>query len=224
MTRTAPYTLLFVLGLCAILLVNCRSDSTKAALEISNSTENSSTKSEQQNTSRTESPKEELQLDSTTLEKSDSKPLDSKNSSTLIPKKAKDTKTGNSSKTTQTQKPQKVNRKKPKIRFEELTWNFGEITEGDIVEKKFKFTNIGNAPLQILSTSATCGCTMPSFPFLDIAPGESNVIGVTYNSVGKDGKQTPEVTVVSNTNPKVTTIKLQGFVRPKSANNENKGK
>jgi len=118
-------------------------------------------------------------------------------------------------------KPVKIySSKKPQIQFEELTWNFGEITEGDIIDKKFKFTNTGNAPLEIIATSATCGCTRPSFPFLDIAPGESNVIGVNYNSVGKDGKQHPEVTIESNTNPKITIIKLHGTVKPKPKKEE----
>ena len=109
-------------------------------------------------------------------------------------------------------KKKKIQR--PKIKFETLFWDFGELIEGDIVSKKFKFTNTGNGPLQILATGASCGCTTPSFPFLDIAPGDSNVIGVTYNSVGKLGLQNPEVTVESNTHPRKTTIKLRAFVRP----------
>ena len=113
-------------------------------------------------------------------------------------------------------KKKKVKPKKyPQIEFEELVWDFGEIIEGDIIEKKFKFTNTGNAPLEIIATSATCGCTRPSFPFLEIAPGETNVIGVNYNSVGKDGVQEPEVTIESNTEPKTTVIKLHGTVKPK---------
>ena len=120
--------------------------------------------------------------------------------------------------TSENKKPKKKkvkNKKRPKIEFEELVWDFGEIIEGDIIEKKFKFTNTGSAPLEIIATSATCGCTRPSFPFLEIAPGESNVIGVNYNSVGKDGEQDPEVTIESNTYPKTTTIKLHGIVKPK---------
>ena len=121
------------------------------------------------------------------------------------------------SQTTTEQAPtQRVVRKKPKIEFEELTWDFGRITEGDIVEKKFKFTNTGNAPLEIKAAEVTCGCTRPTIPFLDIAPGESNVIGVKYNSVGKDGLQNPTVTIESNTNPRTTTLKLTGFVMPKT--------
>lgn len=121
-------------------------------------------------------------------------------------------------------KPKKKKKKKSKakIEFEELVWDFGEITEGDIVSKKFKFTNTGTSPLQIKATSATCGCTTPSFPFLDIDPGDSNVIGVTYNSVGKDGHQTPEITVESNTTPKVTVLKLTGTVIQKKEEGKDK--
>jgi hypothetical protein len=106
-------------------------------------------------------------------------------------------------------------KKQAKIEFDELVWDFGEIIEGDIVEKKFKFTNTGNAPLEIIATSASCGCTRPSFPFLDIAPGDSNVIGVSYNSVGKDGIQNPEVTIESNTIARITILKIHGIVKPK---------
>ena len=121
-----------------------------------------------------------------------------------------------------TPKKKSTKAKKPKIQFEELVWDFGEITEGDIIKKNFMFTNTGNAPLEIIATSATCGCTRPSFPFLDIAPGESNKIGVTYNSVGKEGMQNPEVTVESNTEPKITIIKLRGTVKPKPKKEETK--
>ena len=112
-------------------------------------------------------------------------------------------------------KKKEIKKKRPQIEFDELVWDFGEIIEGDIIENKFKFSNTGNAPLEIIATSATCGCTRPSFPFLEIAPGESNFIGVTYNSVGKEGEQNPEVSIESNTEPNITVIKLQGVVNPK---------
>ncbi|MDF1695594.1 MAG: DUF1573 domain-containing protein [Saprospiraceae bacterium] len=110
--------------------------------------------------------------------------------------------------------------KKPKIEFEEVVWDFGEIEEGDIIEKKFIFKNTGSAPLEILSTSATCGCTRPSFPLFDTSPGETGTIGVQYNSVGKEGKQSPEVRIESNTSPKTTILKLQGVVIPKNKTRE----
>jgi len=101
------------------------------------------------------------------------------------------------------------------ITWDEQIHDFGEIVEGDVIHHSFKFTNTGHVPVEIKSASATCGCTRPSFPFITIGPGESNQISVTYNSVGKDGPQTPEITVEANTNPKLTVLKLKGTVKPK---------
>lgn len=126
-------------------------------------------------------------------------------------------------KTKTTKKPiKKTPIPKAKIEFEDMIWDFGEITEGDIVKKKFKFTNTGNAPLQIIGADASCGCARPTVPFLDIAPGESNEIGITYNSVNKEGVQKPEIIIESNTYPKHTVLKLSGTVKPKPKKEEKK--
>ncbi len=101
------------------------------------------------------------------------------------------------------------------ISFEQMSYDFGEITEGDVINHKFVFTNTSNVPLEIKSAKATCGCTHPNFPFITIAPGESNQIGVTYHSVNKDGEQTPEITIEANTQPTMTILKLHGTVTPK---------
>ena len=116
------------------------------------------------------------------------------------------------------QKPQKREVTKSslaKVRWQESIHDFGEIVEGDVINHSFKFTNTGNVPLEIKEAKASCGCTRPSFPFILIPPGESNQIGVTYHSVGKDGDQVAEVTVIANTEPKVTVLKLRGHVKPK---------
>jgi len=57
---------------------------------------------------------------------------------------------------------------------------------------------------------------------LDIAPGESNEIGIVYNSVNKDGDQKPEIIIESNTYPKHTVLKLFGTVKPKPKKEEKK--
>lgn len=107
-----------------------------------------------------------------------------------------------------------------KIEFEELFWDFGEITEGDIVKHDFVFRNVGNKPLQIIGADASCGCARPTIPFLDIAPGESGKIGITYNSVSKQGEQFPEIIIESNTTPKHHLIKLKGIVKKKAEESE----
>ena len=103
----------------------------------------------------------------------------------------------------------------PKVEFDEMSYDFGEITEGDIIKHNFTFTNTGKTNLSIEKATATCGCTKPSFPFIDIKPGETGYIGVTYNSVNKDGDQKPEITVFSNAIRKEITLSLMGSVKPK---------
>ena len=112
------------------------------------------------------------------------------------------------------EKPKKK-RKRSKISFEEKTWNFGELRDGDIVNHDFKFKNVGNAPLNIKNVTATCGCTQPSFPFLPVAPGEEGTISVTFNSTGKINEQRPTVTVITNGKPSIVKLNLEGMVRPK---------
>ncbi len=103
----------------------------------------------------------------------------------------------------------------PKISFKQAVYDFGEITEGDIIKHQFTFTNTGDKELEILSASASCGCTDPSYPFLGIPPGEEGVIGVTYNSVSKDGPQQAEVIIKTNATTQAYKLFLTGTVTSK---------
>ena len=100
----------------------------------------------------------------------------------------------------------------PMMRFAETIHSFDPIEEGEKVTHAFKFTNTGNAPLEITNAEVSCGCTYPSYPFLPIAPGESGQIEVTFNSKGKFGKQKPIVTIYTNTPEKQYKLMLEGEV------------
>lgn len=114
-------------------------------------------------------------------------------------------------------KKQKASAQKPMsiIKFDKPIFDFGEITEGDIIDHDFHFENTGNAPLQILEADATCGCATPEIPFLDIAPGQKSKIHVTYNSVNKEGYETPSITIKTNGAPTYYKLKLQGTIKPR---------
>jgi len=101
----------------------------------------------------------------------------------------------------------------PAIKFEEMKMSFDTIAQGDIIDYKFVFTNTGNAPLEIKSATATCGCTQPSYPFIPVEPNEQGHISVRYNSVGKEGKQTPEVSILTNIDKKEIILLMEGFVK-----------
>lgn len=111
---------------------------------------------------------------------------------------------------------------RPQIQFDKPVHEFGEITEGDIIKHEFAFKNTGKAELVIKSAKASCGCTNPSYPFIGIAPGETGFIGVTYNSVSKEGTQKPEVTIKTNVDDTSIVLYLSGVVLPKEEAEEKK--
>ncbi len=100
-----------------------------------------------------------------------------------------------------------------RIKFEETTFDFGKITENDIVEHEFKFKNVGNTDLIIKDAQVTCGCTTPTYSFLPIAPGKTSSIGVHFNSHNKIGTQRPTVTVVTNGRPATVKLYMEGDVK-----------
>jgi hypothetical protein len=103
------------------------------------------------------------------------------------------------------------------ITFEEDSYFFGEIEEGDLVKHTFKFQNDGDGTLIIKDATATCGCTRPDFPFVPIKPGETGDINVVFNSTGKVGPQKKAVTIFSNGQPRVKKVFLVGTVLAKKA-------
>ena len=115
---------------------------------------------------------------------------------------------------------QPVHIPKPIMVFEKTTHDFGELMEGEKYSHKYVFKNAGNADLQIKSASASCGCTQPSFPFLDIPPDEKGHIGVTYYSVGKEADQTATITVKGNFKQDSIVLFLTGTVLPKETEEE----
>ena len=87
----------------------------------------------------------------------------------------------------------------PVITFEEKTFDFGDIIQGEKVEHTFTFTNSGNEPLIITNVQVTCGCTTPKgWPREPIPPGGKGEITVAFNSTAKIGRQNKPVTIVSN--------------------------
>ncbi len=99
-----------------------------------------------------------------------------------------------------------------KIEFEEEVFDFGDIEEGESVEHLFKFKNTGENPLVISNAKGSCGCTVPEWPRSPIAPGGKGEIKVIFNSKGKTGSQNKTVTIMANTLPNETLIRIVGKV------------
>ncbi len=104
----------------------------------------------------------------------------------------------------------------PKIEFEKMVHDYGQIVQGANGDCEFKFKNIGNEPLVLTNVQSSCGCTTPSWPREPILPGKEASIKVHYdtNRVGHIGKS---VTVFSNSVGGVerVSLRLAGNVNPK---------
>jgi hypothetical protein len=115
--------------------------------------------------------------------------------------------------TPKAQKVERPSRKPAKIQFDVIVYNYDTIQQGDVVEYSFLFKNVGERLLSISDVQGSCGCTIGSYPFLDIAPNEENTIKVRFDSKNKKGAQTTTVTVYTNAEPKDYVLTLQGFVK-----------
>lgn len=101
---------------------------------------------------------------------------------------------------------------KAEIKFKSEVVDYGEIAKGSDGVRQFEFTNTGNAPLVISKVYSSCGCTIPKKPEAPIAPGESGVIEVKYDT-NRVGPIRKTITVTSNAadNPTMA-IKIKGTV------------
>jgi len=74
----------------------------------------------------------------------------------------------------------------------------------------FNFTNVSSADITILSVRPSCGCTtaqLPSLPWT-ISSGRNGQIGVTVNLAGKSGTVSKTVTVNTDKETKMLSVKI----------------
>lgn len=103
----------------------------------------------------------------------------------------------------------KINSDLPEIKFEEEEFNFGKITQGEIVSHAFKFKNTGNNNLIISGASGSCGCTVPHWPDEPVKASQENSINVVFSSEGKSGYQEKTITIVTNCEPATRILKIK---------------
>jgi hypothetical protein len=100
----------------------------------------------------------------------------------------------------------------PRITFEKMEHDFGKIIQGEFVRYSFKFTNTGKSDLLISKVSTSCGCTVGNYPKQPIEPGESGLVEVVFDSRGRKGVQRKTITVMANTSPNKTMLKIKSTV------------
>jgi hypothetical protein len=109
------------------------------------------------------------------------------------------------------------NQAAPKIVFEQVILDFGEVGPGTRKVRELKFTNTGNAPLKIKKVEQCCGVTT-KLDKRELAPGESGILKVNVHALARTGLMKRELDVVTNdpAKPK-TTLGVRVKIVPKVA-------
>ncbi len=101
------------------------------------------------------------------------------------------------------------------VQIIDTTYNFGKVTDGELVEYSYRFKNTGNKPLVVTDANASCGCTVPEKPEKPILPGEMGFIKIVFNSKGRVGEAHKTITVHSNAKPDFPPLQLTGEILEK---------
>jgi hypothetical protein len=100
----------------------------------------------------------------------------------------------------------------PEIQFDNLSYNFGKVIQGEMLSYTFHFKNTGKSSLIIAGVEASCGCTTSVPPKAPIKPGEKGEISITFDSKYKNGEVTSYLAVTANTYPAQTILSVQANV------------
>ncbi len=101
------------------------------------------------------------------------------------------------------------------VQIIDTLYDFGKVTDGEIVEFSFRFKNSGSKPLVINQPTASCGCTVAEKPEKPIMPGEIGFIKVNFNSKGRGPKADKTINVTSNAKPDFPPLQLRGEILEK---------
>jgi hypothetical protein len=91
------------------------------------------------------------------------------------------------------------------------THDFGKITQSQMAEHEFVFTNEGDLPLIISNAKASCGCTVAEYTKEPIAAGAQGKVTARYDAA-KVGAFTKTVTITANTGGDAVVLTLKGEV------------
>lgn len=106
-----------------------------------------------------------------------------------------------------------INATGPEAKFVTETHDFGAFDEDDgLVKCRFAYVNVGDEPLVIVASRATCGCTSSAYTKTPVEPGDTGYVEVTYNPTGRPGRFGKKVYVDFNSDTPRHTLLIKGVV------------
>ena len=91
-------------------------------------------------------------------------------------------------------------------------YNFGKVKEGDTVAHIFKLKNTGKEPLIIYKSRGSCECIGAFSSGKNIMPDSTEDVTVYFKTIGRKGRQTRTVTIITNTDPSEAILTFKGEV------------
>jgi hypothetical protein len=99
----------------------------------------------------------------------------------------------------------------PVMEFKDASHDFGVVEQGTQNKHVFTFKNTGDADLEIIEVKPSCGCTAALLSSKTIPPGVEGKLEVTFDSGKFKGKVKKMVSIETNEEPRVKTIKTPGL-------------
>jgi hypothetical protein len=96
----------------------------------------------------------------------------------------------------------------PRIKFDKLIHDFGEVGPGSTHRCEFRFKNIGDSTLRITKPESKCTCTVGQLTKTKYAPGESGAIKVTKFKVTKQQRAHTQYLTVTTNDETTRVVKL----------------
>lgn len=105
------------------------------------------------------------------------------------------------------------NAEEPVIFVEDSVINFGKVIHGDKLTKEISVVNKGERVLRIANVRGSCGLMVVSYPRQEIAPGESAIITIKYDT-SRIGKFERILTIHSNSSHNTIRLRITGEIIP----------
>ncbi len=89
--------------------------------------------------------------------------------------------------------------------------DLGQVTQNEVKDLSFEFTNMTNKPIRILEAKGSCGCTNVKFPTSEIKSGETASITAKFRS-GRVGSFKKNIRIKTSESEEYTYLYFNGMV------------
>jgi hypothetical protein len=103
---------------------------------------------------------------------------------------------------------------KPALEFQETEYTFGTVPRDSVLVHTFRFRNVADTTVRILSAASTCPCVKVEVTEYEIAAGGEGGVTVTFNGSNKfPGRFQQLVRVYTDASPEPAFLELFGTLQ-----------